>query len=200
MAGELKLLNETLEKECLEEKMSLLSVIGGAGLVLGSLFTKVEAPKDLAQRIVHHEGYEESAYKDTKGKVTIGIGFNLDANKSLAKRYFNSQGLNFDEVYKGNVKLSKDHIEDLFELSMGEVKKMAKSWIPSFQKHPSDVQEVIIEMTYQMGNRVKQFKKTKILIEAKDYKGASIEMMDSKWGREFRTRATVLSKNMAKAK
>jgi hypothetical protein len=83
---------------------------------------------------------------------------------------------------------------------MKEVKKMAKSWIPSLEKHPSDVQEVIIEMTYQMGNKVKGFKKTKALIEAKDYKGASVEMLDSKWAREFRTRAKALSKIMATAK
>jgi hypothetical protein len=110
MAGELKILNEALETEHLEEGMSLTGIIGMGGVVLGSLFTKVEAPKELAQRIVQHEGYETKAYKDTKGKVTIGIGFNLDANKSMAKQYFKSQGIDFDDVYEGKVELTKDQI------------------------------------------------------------------------------------------
>jgi lysozyme len=58
----------------------------------------------------------------------------------------------------------------------------------------SDIrQEVLINMAYQMGTRLFNFTKTKMYIEQRNFKQASIEMLDSSWYEQTPNRAKRMS-------
>ena len=65
---------------------------------------------------------------------------------------------------------------------------------------PQEVRDVVMNMAYQLGvSAFSKFKKTIYLIANNDYKGASTEMLDSKWARtDTPRRAKELSDRMRK--
>ncbi|BFU77174.1 glycoside hydrolase family protein [Arcobacter sp. 15-2] len=66
-----------------------------------------------------------------------------------------------------------------------------------FNDLPIYVQNVLIEMAYQLGmNGLFKFKKTLEHIENQDFKSASIEMLNSKWAKQTPKRAKTLSNLM----
>ena len=57
--------------------------------------------------------------------------------------------------------------------------------------------DCIIEMCYQLGKSgVRKFSKMLLSLEEKDYKTASIEMLDSRWRKQTKTRCEYLAKLM----
>jgi lysozyme len=198
MSGELKILSEAL---VITEAKASSRLIRLGSLAIGSYFFALRNEKDLMERIVEHEGLRFEVYDDSKGIETIGIGFNLKANKRMAKTYFKQQGIDFDAVFNGTEAISEQNVIDLFTLSIKETRNIAVAYLKDFDDYPIDVQEVVLEMCFQLGNRIHKFKKTKTFLEASDYEGASEEMLDSKWAKsDTPRRARNLSKIMKKAK
>ena len=84
--------------------------------------------------ILLNEGSRAQAYVDTVGKVTVGIGFNMDASTAPAQwnQAFGGS-VSFDDVYHKRRNLSECEIRTLFDLSITvrrqEVKKIyAAEW------------------------------------------------------------------------
>lgn len=79
--------------------------------------------------ILLNEGYEKQAYLDTVGKVTVGIGFNMDAGTARAEwqKVFGSS-VSFEDVYNKKRSLAESEIRKLFDLSIAvrraEIKKI----------------------------------------------------------------------------
>ena len=69
-----------------------------------------------------------------------------------------------------------------------------------FLSAPVEVKDIVMNMNYQLGvSAFSKFKKTIQYIKVKDYKAASIEMLDSKWARDDTpSRAKELSDRMNK--
>ena len=66
--------------------------------------------------------------------------------------------------------------------------------IVNWTEHNEVRQGVLINMMYNLGwPRLSKFKKMLAAFESKDYKLASIEMLDSKWAVQVGRRATELS-------
>lgn len=75
---------------------------------------------DLLYRfILMNEGSRAQAYLDTAGKVTVGIGFNMDAASAKAQwtQVFGSS-VSFIDVYTKKRKLAESEIRQLFDLSI----------------------------------------------------------------------------------
>ena len=127
--------------------------------------------KELIKSIKQHEGYRSKVYDDSLGIPTIGYGFaikDLELDEDIC-----------DEILKRKL--------DLLILSI----RKRFDW---FYGMPKDIQLVVIEMCYQLGvTGVSKFKKTIKYFENKDFKNASIEMLDSKWARQTPNRAKELS-------
>lgn len=69
--------------------------------------------------ILLNEGSETQAYLDTAGKLTVGIGFNMDAGTARAewqKVFGNS--VSFEDVYNKKRSLVEAEIRKLFDLSI----------------------------------------------------------------------------------
>ena len=124
----------------------------------------------LIDDIKQEEGFKGIVYKCTEGFDTIGYGTRLPLSEKEAEMILEYR-LN---ILKSNLSGS---------LSMLDIDK--KAW------------DILYNMVYQMGVKgVLNFKNMIKALEAKDYKRASDEMLDSKWAKQTPARANRLSKAM----
>ena len=128
----------------------------------------------LKAQLILHEGLRLKPYKDSVGKLTIGVGRNLD-----------DKGITNNEA----MTLLDNDIDDAYE--------DAKSLIASFNDIGDVRQRVLVDMSYNLGrSRLKGFKKMLAAVESGMFTTASREMLDSKWADQVGTRAERLAKMM----
>ena len=126
----------------------------------------------LIEQIKKHEGFRSRVYKCSAGFDTIGYGF---AIKDLVLDEDIAEQILIRKLYDLTCK-----IQDRFR------------W---FDDQPREAQDVIINMCYQLGvTGFSRFKKTIYLLEHKDYKKDSYEMLESKWALQTPNRAEELRK------
>ncbi len=123
----------------------------------------------LSDMITRHESSETYAYKCTSGKLSIGVGRNIDA--------------------AGGIGLSQDEIAYLLANDIRRCKKELEEfpWFPSLD----DVrQDALIDMCFNMGiTRLRTFKKAMGAMENQDYQQAADHFFDSRWARQVPNRA-----------
>jgi len=130
----------------------------------------------LARQLVRHEGLRLYPYKDTKGKLTIGVGRNIEDN-----------GINEQEAMY------------MLENDIERSRKELENNLPFFNTLNKARQDVLINMCFNMGiTSFLEFEKTFEYIEAGDFEAASIEMLDSKWAKKDvgESRSNELSQQM----
>lgn len=128
----------------------------------------------LKDSIEKNEGFSSRVYKDSLGIDTIGYGF---AIKDL-------------EIASDISSILLDR--KIFDLSVRCFNRF--QWLCM---KPAIVQEVVIEMCYQLGVRgFSNFKKTIRYLEEGDYHKASLEMLRSKWAKQTPNRAKELSERI----
>ena len=130
----------------------------------------------LIDSIKQHEGYVGIVYKDSLGIDTIGYGFDI-------------KDLELDEdICEEILKRKLDQLESSIRLKFG--------WFPFM---PDEIKDVVMEMCYQLGvTGFSKFVKTITYLKDKDFKNASIEMLDSKWAKQTPNRAKELSNRVKK--
>ena len=117
------------------------------------------------------EGFRDKVYKDTLGIDTIGYGF---AIKDLI--------------------LDEDICDMILERKLEVLVKKVNDRFKFIENLPEEAREVVYEMAYQMGvSGVSKFKRFLQALEEKDYGGAAIEMLDSRWSKQTPNRAKRLS-------
>tara|TARA_Y100001938_G_C7994910_1_gene381507 strand:+ start:63 stop:467 length:405 start_codon:yes stop_codon:yes gene_type:complete len=132
----------------------------------------------LVESIKQSEGYRSRVYKCTEGYETIGYGFAI-------------KDLHLDE----------DICDMILERKLGELKLRIHKEFEFVLDLPESVQDVVIEMCYQMGlSGFSKFKKTIQFLRLGDFKSASTEMLDSRWYRQTPNRAKRLSQIVKYAK
>lgn len=127
--------------------------------------------KDLLEKIKEHEGFVEHVYDDSLGIPTIGYGF---AIKDLV--------------------LDEDIAEEILIRKLEKLKRNAISRFKWLEDMPQEVQEVVINMCYQLGVAgVSKFRKAISALQEGDWNEAADEMLDSLWAKQTPNRATELS-------
>ena len=125
----------------------------------------------LIESIKEHEGYVGVVYKDSLGIDTIGYGFaikDLELDEDIC-----------DIILERKLKNLNDRVRVRFE------------W---YRYMPPQIQDVIMEMCYQLGvTGFSKFKKTILFLQNKQFHDASQEMLDSLWARQTPNRAKELS-------
>ena len=125
----------------------------------------------LIYRLIKEEGMRLKPYRCSKGKLTIGVGRNLD-----------DKGLSNEEALF------------LLQNDIQEAITSLKKEFPFFQSLSMDRQIVLIDMCFNLGiNRLKGFKKMIKAIEEKDYSLASKEMLSSLWAKQVGARSKDLA-------
>ena len=137
------------------------------------IMTKFSRKKkmSLIESIKKHEGYVGVVYKDSLGIDTIGYGFaikDLELDADIC-----------DIILERKIKNLQDRVKNKF------------SW---YKYMPPEIQDVVMEMCYQLGvTGVSKFRKTIAYLQNKEFKNASIEMLDSRWAKQTPNRAKELS-------
>ena len=129
----------------------------------------------VSELIKKHEGLRLKPYKCTAGKLTIGYGRNLE-----------DMGITQEEAEQ----MLHNDIQNCYS----ECSKFS-----FWNKLNEARQAVLIDMCFNLGiTRLKGFKKMLAALEVGAYYRAAAEMLDSKWAREVKTRATELAEIMKK--
>tara|TARA_R110002012_G_scaffold7562_5_gene35283 strand:- start:24003 stop:24410 length:408 start_codon:yes stop_codon:yes gene_type:complete len=127
--------------------------------------------KSLIEAIIESEGYRSRVYKDSLGIDTIGYGFaikDLELDEDICKLILNQK-----------IEILKHRVYKKFE------------WL---ENSPEEIQNVVIEMCYQLGvTGVSKFKKTISYLQKSEWANASVEMLDSRWAKQTPNRAKKLS-------
>lgn len=120
------------------------------------------------------EGVRKKPYRDTVGKLSIGIGRNLD-----------------------DVGLRDSEIEYLFQNDVAEAEVDARRLVPKFDDLTDARKAVIVNMSFNMGYPVlSQFVNTLRAVNEGRYDDAADGMLASKWARQVGVRAQRLAKMM----
>ena len=129
---------------------------------------------DLKLQLVKHEGLELMPYRCTAGKLTIGVGRNIE-----------DRGISYAEammLLENDVMLYTAELETAFPVvkELDTVRKMT-----------------LINMAFNLGlSRLRQFKMMWAAIEDQDYEVAAQEMLNSKWASDVGKRSLELSEQM----
>jgi lysozyme len=128
----------------------------------------------LAEQLDRHEGRRQKPYKDTVGKLTIGVGRNLD-----------DVGLFDDEIDR---MLAND-----IERAVRGLVSRYPSWFPSLDPVR---QAVLVNMAFMGLSRLAGFTKMLTAVARHDFETAAIEMLQSKWADQVGDRALELAQMM----
>src|SRR5690606_13081441 len=130
----------------------------------------------LKQQLIVDEGVRLKPYRDTVGKLTIGVGRNLD-----------DKGLRLHEAMA------------LLENDMRDAEDDAAYLFRNFESLSDARKAVVVNMAFNMGRDVlRTFRRFIAAVEACDWEKAAVEMLDSKWARQVGPRAERLASEMKK--
>ena len=125
----------------------------------------------LLDEIKKHEGYKKSVYKCTEGYDTIGYGFAIK-----------------------DLELTEDVCDIILQQKLDKLNKILNERFCWYPLSPLAIQDVVINMCYQLGvSGFSKFKKTIYYLETEQYEEASSEMLDSLWAKQTPNRAKELS-------
>ena len=124
---------------------------------------------NLLENIKQNEGFNGMPYDDSLGKPTIGYGTLLPLSKSESEMILKSRlNQKTDELVKSE---------------------------PFVNELPSEVRDVLYEMSYQLGvGGLLKFKKMFRALKDGNYKEAYIQALDSRWAEQTPSRAKKLAK------
>jgi len=130
---------------------------------------------EIKDMLIRHEGLVCSPYKCSEGKLTIGVGRNLEAN-----------GISEDEAHyllDNDIKRVKENLDRSF-----------KMW----RCMPKRARLVCIDMAYQMGiSGFLGFRKTIALMQMDMWLEASEEILRSKYNEQTPNRCAYNSRQLA---
>lgn len=129
----------------------------------------------LKEELIRDEGLKLKPYRCTAGKLTIGVGRNLE-----------------------DVGISASEAAYLLQHDIDRVLAEMSYRIPWWGNLSENRQRVLANMAFNLGiDGLLKFKNTLALIQAGKYEDAAKEMLNSKWANQVGNRARRLAKMMA---
>ena len=123
----------------------------------------------LREMLKRHEGVKAMAYRCTAGKITVGVGRNIDSDGGL--------GLSDDEI---DYLLDNDIIRCIKELQI----------FPWFSQLAEARQHALIDLCFNIGlPRLMLFQKANAAMAEGDFEKAADEYFDSRWAKQVGNRA-----------
>ena len=126
---------------------------------------------NLKASIKQHEGYVGIVYKDSLGIDTIGYGFAIK-----------------------DLELDEDICDIILDRKLKDLNDRIKIKFDWYKYMPPKIKDIVTEMCYQLGvTGFSKFRKTIAYLQNKEWKNASVEMLDSKWAKQTPNRAKKMS-------
>lgn len=127
------------------------------------------------------EGVKYEVYDDHLGYKTFGIGHLVVPGD-----------LEYDAPV--GTPVSEERVNSVFDEDVETYIDESKKVFGNLEDMPQEVQQVIVNMCFNMGApRLSQFKKFIKAIHDEDWATASVEMLDSRWASQVGIRANRLS-------
>ena len=128
--------------------------------------------KLLRDELILDEGLRHRLYKCSAGKMTIGIGYNIEEHG-----------------------LPSSIIEELFEKSVADARTDLDRALPWWTSQPEQVQRGMLNMVFNLGiGRFLKFERMIGALGSGAYTLAATEALDSKWARQVGERAERIAK------
>jgi len=128
----------------------------------------------LRELLIHHEGIRLKPYVCSAGKITIGVGRNLQ-----------------------DVGITEFEAMQLLTNDIERVQREAVSAFPWFKSLCIVRQDVVLDMLFNLGiHRFKGFKKMISCLVVQNYVEAAHQMLDSNWAKQVGNRAQDLASMM----
>jgi len=129
---------------------------------------------ELKSQLMKHEGLRLKPYLCTSGKITIGVGRNLE-----------------------DTGISEEEAMTLLDNDLEWVKAGLDKNIPWWKELDGPRAGVLMNMAFNMGvHGLLKFKKMLGAVQGGNYPTASVEMLDSRWARQVGYRAEELAEQM----
>ena len=134
----------------------------------------------MKEKLSRYEGYRRCKYFDTKDIPTIGIGWNLFANRGVTGRLI---GVTMPNC------INDIQINTLYEYSVKRAERELYHALPWARNLPTGVRGVMIRMSFNMGmgnseRGVLSFQNTLGMLRRGDYRGAAEGFRHSAWYRD----------------
>ena len=118
-------------------------------------------------QLIIDEDKRNKPYRDTVGKLTIGVGRNLD-DKGLSD---------------GEIALMLEH-------DINDAERDARALVPNFDALSDARKAVLVNMAFNLGrNRLAAFVRMLSAVRSEQYDAAARHMLDSLWARQVGDRA-----------
>lgn len=142
---------------------------------------------NLLESIKENEGFRSYIYKDTLGFETIGYGFKVSS--------LTSEEIEFNG---GSIEPMSEKIAGkILERKVKILSRKVFAALPWLEGKPQNVQDVIIEMAYQLGlDGMLNFKNTLNFIKEGDFTKAGENMRKSRWYNQTLRRVERLIKKL----
>ena len=130
--------------------------------------------KAIEKQLIEHEGLEKKVYRCPAGKLTVGVGRNLE-----------DKGITEEEALF------------LLRNDIAECEDDLRSIFTEYDALDESRKRVLIDMRFNLGpSRFRQFKKLIAAVKEKEFSRAAEEMKDSNWYRQVGKRAETLFEMM----
>ena len=134
----------------------------------------------LREELILHEGKRLTAYQDSLDYWTIGIGHLLGKKRTI-KQITEQQCLEF---FEEDIKDAEENLDRI---------------IPFWRELDPVRQRVLMNMSFNLGGRLAQFKRFIKALDQRDFDLAVLSMRDSKWYSQVGNRAKYLCSLMRNA-
>ena len=138
----------------------------------------------LREELIADEGMRLDVYKCTAGYLTVGVGHRIiegDAEYGKPLGYT----------------ITERRMKQLFDLDIAIVREDCHRLYEDFSDLPEEAQRIIANMVFNMGlPRMRLFKAMRKCVNDRDWAGAALEMLDSKWARQLQNSSERLVKRM----
>lgn len=152
--------------------------------------------EEIKKEIQEHEGFRDTTYSDSLGFATIGWGHLVTDSEKENNKYVEGKQYSKEE-------LSKVFDED-FQSAWDNANSLVKERLTNTDFGLLDIDRkmkvisILCNMCFQLGKAgVGKFRKMFENIAKLNFKGASLEMLDSRWAKQTPSRAKYLSDKMS---
>lgn len=136
------------------------------------------------------EGCKQYSYKDTRGNVTVGFGFNMDDASSRAQWGKADVHENFDLVYNKSVPISMESAWSLLTVCIKNCEDELRSILHDYESMPQDVQYALINLIFNLGmHKFLTFDTFLNRIRVNNFEGAAKDLEGTLWYKEVPNRA-----------
>jgi lysozyme len=150
----------------------------------------------MAQELIVDEGERLKVYRCTAGKLTIGIGRNLD-DVGIFPHETTALGLTKQSCIANGI--TKEQSRALFATDLDRVDADLDRRLPWWRQLDPVRQRVLVNMAFNLGiDGLCKFKNTLGMIRTGNYAGAAAGMLHSLWAKQVGKRAGRLSDMMRK--